>query len=53
MEFYCFLKKMSIRGWILEPKVSGFGLQVGIACAFKWDLKGKVDESKGILLAIQ
>ena len=33
--------------------MSGFGPQMGIACAFKWDLKGKVDESKGILLAIQ
>ena len=31
----------------------GFGLQMGIACAFKWDLKGKVDESKGILLPMR
>ena len=43
-------KKMSTRRWILEPKMSGFGPQMGIACAFKSDLKGKVDESKGTLL---
>ena len=29
-----------------------FGPQVGSACAFKWDLNAKVDESKGILLPI-
>ena len=40
---------MSTRRWILEPKMSGFGPQMGIACAFKSDLKGKVDESKAIL----
>ena len=50
MEFYCFPRKMSTRRWILEPKMSGFGPQMGIACAFKSDLKGKVDESKGTLL---
>ena len=30
--------------------MNGFGPQMGIACAFKWDSKGKVDESKGTLL---
>ena len=30
--------------------MSGFGPQMGIACAFKSDLTGKVDESKGTLL---
>ena len=29
-----------------------FGLQISTACAFKWDLKAKVDESNGILLPI-
>ena len=33
--------------------MSGFGPQMGIACAFKSDLKGKVDESKGILLPVR
>ena len=33
--------------------MSGFGPQMGIACAFKSDLKGKVDESKGILLPMR
>ena len=33
--------------------MSGFGLQMGIACAFKSDLKAKVDESKGILLPMR
>ena len=53
MEFYCFPRKMSTRRWILEPKMSGFGPQMGIACAFKSDLKGKVDESKGTLLPMR
>ena len=30
-----------------------FGPQIGSACAFKWDLKAKVDESKGILLPMR
>ena len=33
--------------------MSGFGPQVGIACAFKSDLKGKMDESKGTLLPMR
>ena len=33
--------------------MSGFGPQMGIACAFKSDLKGKVDESKGTLLPMR
>ena len=33
--------------------MSGFGPQMGIACAFKSDLNGKVDESKGILLPMR
>ena len=53
MEFYCFPKKMSTQWWTLEPKMSGFGPQMGIACAFKSDVKGKVDESKGTLLPMR
>ena len=34
-------------------QMSGFGPQMGIACAFKSDLKGKVDESKGTLLPVR
>jgi len=33
--------------------VSGLGPQMGIACAFKSDLKGKVAESKGTLLPVR
>ena len=33
--------------------MNGFGPQMGIACAFKSDLKGKVDESKGTLLPMR
>ena len=33
--------------------MSGFGPQMGIACAFKSDLNGKVDESKGIWLPMR
>ena len=33
--------------------MSGFGPQMGIACAFKSDLKGEVDESKGTLLPMR
>ena len=33
--------------------MSGFGPQMSIACAFKSDLKGKVDESKGTLLPMR
>ena len=44
---------MSTQWWALEPKMSGFGPQMGIACAFKSDLKGKVDESNGILLPVR
>ena len=33
--------------------MNGFGLQMGIACAFKSDLNGKVDESKGKLLPVR
>ena len=33
--------------------MSGLGPQMGIACAFKSDLNGKVDESKGILLPVR
>ena len=29
-----------------------FGPHIGSACAFKWDLRAKVDESNGILLHI-
>ena len=50
MEFYCLPKKMSTQWWILVLKMSGFGPQMGIACAFKSDLNGKVDESKAIWL---
>ena len=49
-EFYCFPSQMCTEWWVWEPKVIGFGPQMGIACAFKSDLKGKVDESKGTLL---
>ena len=30
-----------------------WGPQIGIACAFKWDLRAKVDDSRGRLLPIQ
>ena len=30
-----------------------FGPQIGSACAFEWDLRAKVGDSKGILLPIQ
>ena len=30
-----------------------FGPQLGSACAFEWDLRAKVGDSKGILLPIQ
>ena len=33
--------------------MTGFGPQMGIACAFKSDLNGKVDESKGTLLPMR
>ena len=33
--------------------MTGFGAQMGIACAFKSDLNGKVDESKGIWLPMR
>ena len=33
--------------------MSGFGPQMGIACAFKSDLKGKVAESKGTLVPVR
>ena len=52
-EFYCFPSQMCTQWWVWEPKVSGFGPQMGIACAFKSDLKGKVDESKGTLLPVR
>ena len=49
-EFYCFPSQMCTQWWVWELKASGFGPQMGIACAFKSDLKGKVDESKGTSL---
>ena len=41
---------MCTQWWVWEPKVSRFGPQIGIACAFKSDLRGKAAESNGTLL---
>ena len=36
-----------------QLRFQGFGPHIGGACAFKWDLKAKVNESRGILLPMR